>query len=159
MIILWWSKSFRSGSGSYYSDPNFFALDHIILWWSKFFCSGSWSFHGDPNIFSVDHIILVVIQILLAWIMIILNSMIWSFWSKSNDQWSFVPTPEEKRWKFKTSWRRINDRSILFWWISHAQHFVLFSTIHYEFASCFLNSCKNNQAIIEYQIWHIFIRF
>ena len=58
MIILWWSKSFRSGSGSYYSDPNFFALDHIILWWSKFFCSGSWSYYGDTNLFSVDHIIL-----------------------------------------------------------------------------------------------------
>ena len=54
-------------------------------------CSGSYHTSGDPNLFDLDHDHLVVIQIFL--ILIILNLMIWSFWSKSNDQWSFAPTP------------------------------------------------------------------
>ena len=46
-------------------------------------------------------------KIFLVWIMIILISMIWSFWSKSNYQWSFAPTPDHN----SSSWFILSSHS------------------------------------------------
>ena len=107
-IILVVTYFFCAGSYETSSDPKYFALDHIILVVIIFFCSGSYhtssnpiyfcsgsyNSSGDPIFFCSGSYHTSGDPIFLLWIMIIFISMIWPFWSKSNDRWSSAPTPD-----------------------------------------------------------------